>query len=374
MDLVTVVDRNTTLTILPPEPTDDKHAFNRPATIVMAATEAPPDYDSSSSSPTFVSGEHTTRVKPVPLEPVTFKYESPTRGVARPTVESAPWLERAHVSPSMLRYSQTAHFDPSAVLDRFPATNRITVFSGKDPIRGTYVIDPQLMTLHSTNMFIKHKHMRTQRILHGAEMSNVRGAGREQDGWSWDQAIKRVNDRTLSAAFTSRRGPISLDLIIAATVRGSWSAVPDGRWPAPISVTTKQGDIALTVVCRDADLNTWRNILVLMPRSYSGTITLRTGRDITKENACFLPKLSQEVRVLRKSVREVVASFRAPNAGQQPQQSSSEQQIPSQDYCMVTSKRGRIAVGLWGLDEAVGWDRQRIELHGRRESGANFYL
>ena len=97
----------------------------------MAPVEVPPEYDHSSSSPT--GGESRAKVLPLPLEQAPYKHD-PSAHVA--SVASSPWLRGLSTAPGGFRYSHLTQVDIPSVLRRFPAINRVSVFSKKDPVTG----------------------------------------------------------------------------------------------------------------------------------------------------------------------------------------------------------------------------------------------
>ena len=119
------------------------------------------------------------------------------------------------------------------------------------------------------------------------------------------------------------------------------------------------------------------NIIVFLPTSYAGTIALHAGRDISKKTVQFLPQLAQRAHVVRKSVREVVLSLHGGTPAPATAAVSSAQQ--QEDSCVISTRTGKVAVGLFGADEEARWDEEDV-LHrfGRAVEvgllGANYYL
>ncbi|KAJ6591580.1 hypothetical protein DFH09DRAFT_1137421 [Mycena vulgaris] len=143
-----------------------------------------------------------------------------------------------------------------------------------------------------------------------------------------------------NAIFRTRSGNITLDLATAGQVLDVATA--------SVIVASKSGNITLDLLPSDEgrprlDLDVKSNsgtVVVFIPETYGGAIQLHT-RSGTLE---FLPAMSARSQVVKSADTESLVLF--------GKQATPQSLLPS-DFCHITTRSGRILVGLRGQDTYV---------------------
>ncbi|KAH9852660.1 hypothetical protein C2E23DRAFT_885418 [Lenzites betulinus] len=223
------------------------------------------------------------------------------------------------------------------------AVNGIVLFSKKDALTGTYAIDPALPRLNASK----------DSDAIAAEREYAHEVRRAENGWSWDWGARKPEHETHSAAFRTRRGNIDLNLAIAATVNTNVHSKRGDRVPAAVSISSRHGDIAVNVtetqpgrvLHLDVGSRTG-NILVLLPPSFAGHVKLYS-RHLENYTNALLPNLTPRCHLVHKAERVITLKVCRPEQNVDGREAADS----GDDLCIISTRTGRIAIGLSGLDE-----------------------
>ncbi|EIW58105.1 uncharacterized protein TRAVEDRAFT_47283 [Trametes versicolor FP-101664 SS1] len=222
------------------------------------------------------------------------------------------------------------------VQPRVQAVNGINLYSKKDTITGSYSIDPAISNTHSLN----------DPDAKAAEREYAHEAGRAENGWSWDWGLKQVGFKSYNACLQSV------------------------KTPAFVSVSSRHADIVVNVIevqpgrSLQLDVGTRTgNILVLLPASFTGCIVFHSG-DLDNYHTMLLPNLAPLSTVVQKTDRETTVSVNGPSQVQD----GSRLQAKDQDCCVISTRTGRVAVGLSGVDQTdpnILWQESPLRRLGK---------
>ncbi|EJD41188.1 hypothetical protein AURDEDRAFT_186675 [Auricularia subglabra TFB-10046 SS5] len=207
------------------------------------------------------------------------------------------------------------------------ATNHLTFKTRKEPISGSFQIDPGME-------------------VHNPQLEKLRGRKRKARGkkgikWPWSSAAPEED--VPNAVFETRQGDVAVNLSAVAS-----SAVAPGTAPrrAVVDISTRQGnvDVAIFQIDPGRHMNLkvetrQGHIHVFVPRRFSGPIHLRSA----KGSIVFLKRLAQDARVISSRDQEAMVLI---GASAMP----TAKETPS-DYLSLFSRTGEIVVGYYGEDE-----------------------
>ncbi|KAL1940860.1 hypothetical protein VTO73DRAFT_7901 [Trametes versicolor] len=245
------------------------------------------------------------------------------------------------------------------VQPRVQAVNGINLYSKKDTITGSYSIDPAISNTHSLN----------DPDAKAAEREYAHEAGRAENGWSWDWGLKQVGFKSYNAAFRTRQGKIALNISVVTTVDVA-TQLQSVKTPAFVSVSSRHADIVVNVIevqpgrSLQLDVGTRTgNILVLLPASFTGCIVFHSG-DLDNYHTMLLPNLAPLSTVVQKTDGETTVSVNGPSQVQD----GSRLQAKDQDCCVISTRTGRVAVGLSGVDQTdpnILWQESPLRRLGK---------
>jgi len=212
---------------------------------------------------------------------------------------------------------------PIAALTPSVPTNGVRVITVLEPIKGSWLLDPLaaqpsgpsiLQTIAENRVGRRPRRLRNLNVIMGTPMG------------------------TPTAKLDSRHGNISASLRIVGE-----SAIPA---TATIHSTTRSGNIVLELVSKSptrmVNLDAYSrsgNVSLLIPRSFSGLVELRTRNGNTQ----LLPALASSVRVVRATNTETVV-FVGNGAFPQVEPTS------SRDLARLFTRSGCVRLGFSGED------------------------
>ncbi|KAI0923506.1 hypothetical protein AcW1_006444 [Taiwanofungus camphoratus] len=98
--------------------------------------------------------------------------------------------------------------------------------------------------------------------------------------------------------------------------------------------------------CVDVDVSTRRGNIIVLP-AFDGTVAFRTRRG--RSGFKLLPAFAQRARITRISGRKTLIALSSSNLDRHD--FSTSPQDKGDDYCVVSTRRGHITIGLSGVDQ-----------------------
>ncbi|KAH9945750.1 hypothetical protein B0H21DRAFT_883742 [Amylocystis lapponica] len=245
----------------------------------------------------------------------------PSQPVAASGDESGSTSAPASHPPMPVR--STSVLQPTSV----QRVNGISLFSRHNPISGTFLVDPLL----PPSPLIERKH--------------AKNMGHDS-GSRW---FARGRTHELNAAFRTRHSTIKLNLAVVGSPVSSELHDKTNRMRGRIMASSRHGNISVNLselhVSRSVDLDVSMcsgSIVLFLPPTFNGTVCLLQRRG----TANFLPEFAARANLARATDREklmVLESAEVPDGQHRSQDDDA-------DCCIISTRRGKVTIGLSGLD------------------------
>ncbi|KZT67327.1 hypothetical protein DAEQUDRAFT_729180 [Daedalea quercina L-15889] len=230
--------------------------------------------------------------------------------------------------------------------------NGLSLFSRHDAISGTYLVDPRLpsaaINCGNRGRSVEKAHAKNVRKAFGSVPGQDSSSSSDSGGWS--RRSSRMPE--VNAAFRTRHGPIKVNIGIINSALSAASTDGQRKACGRVMLSSRHGRINVHLIkietgrCVDLDVSTRHgNITVFLPPTFNGSIAFRTRRG--PSGISFLPAFASRARVLRGTDREMLVNLSSTPTADTSKQTAGQ---AGDDYCVIGTRHGKIAIGIYGVD------------------------